>query len=152
MKPPEFDIHAAHLWFGKHFNNEAWEIIESEHADPDSMDRLRHLAHASALHWSQVGSEVNHLRGLCLLTVAHARAGDPDLAWRYGREGAALADRIDVLLNAFDRATMFAAAFRAAERVGRNDDAEHWRCRAEEAAPLLTVGDRAVYLRLFPDD
>lgn len=150
MKPPDFDVHAAHLWFGKHCNNEAWELIESPGADEAALDRLRHMAHASVLHWSHVGSEVNRLRGLCLLTAAHGRAGDVDLAWHYGRQGAALADRIDALLSAFDRAAMYAAAARAARHMGHNDAAERWLARAEEAAKALDAEDRTVYRRLFP--
>ena len=46
---------------------------------------MLHLAHASALHWSRVGNELNKMRADMLLAHVHALLGNGPLALSYAQ-------------------------------------------------------------------
>jgi len=59
--------------FAKLTNNRAWDLAENPTEVP-SINELLNLAHASAWHWSEVGSKRETMRSHLLLAFAHARS------------------------------------------------------------------------------
>lgn len=53
MKPPEFDVAAAHRYFAANCFNRAWELIDKEHRTPDDERLMIALSLASVYHWTQ---------------------------------------------------------------------------------------------------
>ena len=57
-------------------NNRAWELAVAERSSEEDRELLN-CAHAAALHWTAVGTEVNIARANMLLAEAHALLGLP---------------------------------------------------------------------------
>lgn len=80
MQTPE----AWHRHFAVEANNQAWDMSESTCTLPNPL-ALLNVAHASAWHWQTVGTELNLMRSLMLLALAHARASLGPTAWHYAQ-------------------------------------------------------------------
>lgn len=84
---PPFDLPRAHRWFAVEFNNIAWDAFETAELSDAARERMLDLAHAAALHWSQVGAPVNEVRAVILLAHVYARAGIAERADHYALRG-----------------------------------------------------------------
>jgi tetratricopeptide (TPR) repeat protein len=148
---PEFDLARAHRWFGVEFNNLAWNLVEAEGRSPEETERMIHLAHASVCHWLEVGNLLNRLRGMCLLSTAHAAAGQADPAVRCAEECLALSRKAGDTQTVFDRATAHGCASRAYALAGRIEEARRNYASAVEAiTQSQDSDDRPVFDRLYP--
>jgi len=86
VKPPENPAPESwHRFFASAANNRAWELAELPAEDIDALELLN-AAHAAAWHWQQVGTELNRMRALMLLALAHARVGLGATALAYADE------------------------------------------------------------------
>ena len=75
MKPPQdTNPESWHRFFGASANNTAWTLAEVAAGEVNPRDLLD-AAHAAAWHWGQIGTELNRMRALMLLALAHAQAG-----------------------------------------------------------------------------
>ena len=137
MAEAPFDLNQAHRWFGVEFNNQAWQLVEAAHRSAEEVARMVHMAHASTLHWLQVGTAINHLRGQCLLATAYAIAGHGDAAVRHANECLALSEKTKSDLTPFDRATVHGCAAQAYSCAGRQEEARTHHSVALEAANAL---------------
>jgi hypothetical protein len=81
--PSAEDLARWHRWFAIESNNEAWRLAEQGSRTPEENERMVHLAHAAALHWSAVGDDDTRARAWGLLAQAHALAGNGALAVQY---------------------------------------------------------------------
>lgn len=71
-KSPE-EAAAWHRRFAAASNNRAWDLsVQTRNAAED--EEMLHAAHASAWHWSKVGTELNRMRATMLLAEVHAHA------------------------------------------------------------------------------
>jgi hypothetical protein len=71
---PDADEPAWHKRFAASCNNRAWTL--SVQARTAAQDReMLNLAHASAWHWAQVGTELHRMRAQMLLAEVHALLG-----------------------------------------------------------------------------
>lgn len=84
MDTPE-DIAKAHHWFAVECNNRAWKLAEQLSRSPAEDEEMLHCAHAAALHWGNIGTELNNARATMLLAHAHALLGDGKRALHYAR-------------------------------------------------------------------
>ena len=151
MTEPPFDLQRAHRWFGVEFNNVAWDLVEKEDRTADEAERMIHAAHASCLHWLQVGSPVNHQRAHCLLATVYAAAGLFDMAARYAERCLSLSSENGETQTAFDLATAFGCAARAYAGVRRTEAArEHYQQALRAAEKFEDAEDRQVFDRLYP--
>ncbi len=73
-----------HTYFAMQANNAAWDLAQTT-ADAISRLDLLDAAHASAWHWRQVGTELNHMRSGMLLAMVHSRMGMGASAWAYAQ-------------------------------------------------------------------
>ena len=70
------------LHFAKLTNNRAWDLAENP-TDISAINDLLNLAHASAWHWSQVGSKREQMRSNLLVAFAHARTNFGQTAYLF---------------------------------------------------------------------
>jgi len=77
-----------HRFFAASANNLAWSLAEMPAGGFDPRELLD-AAHAAAWHWQHAGAELNRMRALTLLALAHARAGLGTTALAYAEEARA---------------------------------------------------------------
>jgi hypothetical protein len=67
-------------------NNRAWRLAETEGRTAAEDEEMLHCAHAAALHWSRVGTELHQARALMLLALVHALRGRGESAMDYATQ------------------------------------------------------------------
>lgn len=82
--PDNLTPEAWHRFYAAQANNQAWDLSESVDGTVPPGELLD-AAHAAAWHWQQVGTELNKMRSLMLLSLAHARAKLGPSAWHYAQ-------------------------------------------------------------------
>jgi hypothetical protein len=83
-KPSEEAI-ATHRRFAVASNNRAWDLSEQTRSSEEDREMLN-AAHASAWHWTRVGTELNCMRAIMLLAEVHALLGFEQSALAYAEE------------------------------------------------------------------
>jgi hypothetical protein len=85
MEPltPE-EIASRHRYMAVEANNLAWQLSVADRT-PEEDQEMLNSAHASAWHWSIVGTELNHMRATMLLAEVHALCGMGQTAYVYAR-------------------------------------------------------------------
>ena len=66
-------------------NNRAWQLAEALSRTEAEDAEMLHAAHAAALHWGKVGTELHNARATMLLAHVHALLGDGRAAMPYAR-------------------------------------------------------------------
>ena len=74
-----------HKRFAAQANNRAWELSVLERTAEQDLEMLD-AAHASAWHWSAIGTELNRMRATMLLAEVHALLGFGASALHYAEE------------------------------------------------------------------
>ncbi|MFS8184292.1 hypothetical protein ACMG4P_22450 [Pseudovibrio denitrificans] len=124
-----------HKFIAIELNQRAWALLEKESRSPEENDEMLHVAHASLWHWLQIGTKVNHQRGLWLVGRVHVLLGNREAAMRYARQTMDMTEAHQDDMADFDhayasellaRATLLsgeegeaAALFRKAARLGQ---------------------------------
>ena len=72
-------------WFAVECNNRAWSLADMPARSAEEDAEMLHSAHAAALHWSAVGTELNHARAAMLLGHVYALLGDRTRGLEYAR-------------------------------------------------------------------
>lgn len=137
-----------HRFFGAGANNAAWTLVELPIGDFDKRELLD-AAHAAAWHWHQVGTELQRMRALALLALAHARTG-------LGPTAMAYADDVRAYFLSRPGTPDWEVAFThvtqafAASAAGDRESHARSHAAAEQAiAALATDEDRDVVQRVF---
>ncbi|MFG0333672.1 MAG: hypothetical protein ACF8TS_09950 [Maioricimonas sp. JB049] len=132
----ESELQKWHRYFAVEFNNRAWDLTSRERSQPEDREMLD-CAHAAALHWEAIGTELNRMRALLLLAEVHAQLDFGLTAQAYAgqvREYFVTRDTDD-----WELATVHAVCAHAACAAG---DAEgHRRAYAEAVAALERIAD-----------
>ena len=81
----EAETHEWHRHFAAQCNNRAWRLAEAVDRFPTDDEEMQNAAHAAALHWSKVGTELNTARAQMLLGQVHGLLGNGKLAMRYAQ-------------------------------------------------------------------
>ena len=148
QEPSPDEIAKWHRWFAIEMNNRAWSLAESASLTAAEREEMLDAAHASALHWRNIGTEVNVARSDMLLGYVHALAGNGSTAMEYARRGHAYVlshDSPDWEI-AFAHAVLAHAAYAADERSLYQKQYALAKTLGESiAAP----GDRDVFKRTF---
>jgi len=74
--PKDLDPASWHRHFAMEANNRAWQLAEQPARTEAENREMLGLAHASAWHWSAVGTELHHMRATMLLAQVLALTGD----------------------------------------------------------------------------
>ena len=149
MTPPPPDIPAAHRWFATEFNNRAWELVERRERTAEETIEMLQAAHAAAIHWQAVGTQVNLQRAENLLATAYLKAGRAEAALRYAERGLALSEKNGDVQTTFDRASALAACAKAKNAAGGGNEALPLILEALAEADKLKEEERAVFDRLY---
>jgi hypothetical protein len=150
MADAPFDLPRAQRWFAVECNNVAWDLLDKPNRTTDETERMLHVAHASVHHWLGAGNELNHLRGLVLLSNVYASAGLSDGARLYSDKALVLSAAAGETQTAFDRATTLAAVSRAYSVAGDKVRAKEFFDLAHQAATKLDADERPVFDQLCP--
>jgi hypothetical protein len=84
--PAPEDVQKWNKWFAVECNNRAWRLAEQTSRSAAEDEEMLNAAHAAALHWAKVGTELHRARAAILLGQAHALLGDGKRALQYARE------------------------------------------------------------------
>jgi hypothetical protein len=79
------DASAWHRRFAAASNNRAWDLSVQSRTTAEDQEMLS-AAHASAWHWSKVGTELNRMRAIMLLSEVHSLLGYGPSALAYAEE------------------------------------------------------------------
>jgi hypothetical protein len=82
---PRDELPKLHRYFAVECNNRAWRLSESPARTPADDREMLDAAHAAALHWSKVGTELHGARAEMLLAHVHALLGRGESAMAYAR-------------------------------------------------------------------
>ncbi|MEQ8689325.1 MAG: hypothetical protein RIC89_00610 [Pseudomonadales bacterium] len=75
-----------HRFFAVESNNRAWELASLATRTHDQNAEMLNCAHAAALHWSRIGTELNNIRAKSLLAEVHALLGFGNSAFELSKE------------------------------------------------------------------
>ena len=130
------DAPAWHKRFAMACNNRAWELSVRERSKAEDSEMLD-MAHASAWHWAQIGTELNRMRATMLLAEVHALLGMGASALAYAR------DMRDFFLGQetpdWELAFTHAIHAHAAHVAGQT--AEHREAHGRASAALAAIAD-----------
>lgn len=135
-------------WFAVECNNRAWKLAEATSRTPAEDEEMVHNAHAAALHWGEVGTELNWKRAAMLLGHVHALLGDGRRAMRYAQEAFdyVMARESPAWEVAFAHAVLANAACAAGERELH---ARHYEMAHAEGTALPDAEERAIFEAMF---
>ena len=75
MTPDKAELEKWHKYFAIENNNIAWNLASKPMRTTAESAEMMHAAHASALHWGKIGTELNIMRATMLLAEVHALKG-----------------------------------------------------------------------------
>ncbi|MEW4531120.1 MAG: hypothetical protein ACF8PG_10250 [Maioricimonas sp. JB045] len=134
--PNESDVQKWHRYFAVEFNNRAWDLTASERTMAEDREMLD-TAHAAALHWDAVGTDLNRMRAMLLLAEVHAQLGSGPSAMAYA--GKVREFFLNRETDDWEIATVLAVYAHAAHAAG--DVEGHRAAYADAVAALERVTD-----------
>jgi hypothetical protein len=142
MPPPDPDtLKQMHRWFAIECNNDAWDLLETDHLAVEDQRSLLATAYASAFHWSRMGGPINRVRADMLLARVHARTDDISRALLYAE---AAVDGLDVPeCTDWDRAFGHVVLAEVAALHGQTDQSRTARDAARDLTGRLKGEERA---------
>jgi len=146
--PADDSAAAWHRRFAVDCNNRAWRLAEAPSRTADEDAEMLDAAHAAALHWREVGTELHAARATLLLAHVHALLGHGALAMPYAREAFAYVTSHE----SPDWEIAFAHAVLANAAAAAHDTATHVRHYAQAkalGAALPNPEDRAIFDATF---
>jgi len=147
-QPNDQEIAQWHRRFAADCNNRAWGLSEAATRTPSEDDEMLDAAHASALHWRRIGTELNVARAEMLLGHVHALLGHGDLALRHA--GASFAYFIARDCPDWERAFAHAVLANAAAAAGNVDlHRRHYAVAKEIGAALSNAEERRIFEATF---
>ncbi len=79
-QPDTTSPEAWHRYFAMEANNRAWALAVKSRSAAEAEEMLN-AAHAAAMHWGQIGTEIHHMRAKMLLAEVHALLGMGETAF-----------------------------------------------------------------------
>jgi hypothetical protein len=145
--PTDSSIESWHRFFAVECNNQAWDLAVRQRS-PVEDEAMLNAAHAAALHWHAVGTELNHMRAKMLLAEVHALLGYGTSALAYAREVRAYF----LHAEAPDWELAFTHAIHAHAAHAAGDLAAHRSAYAAAEAAIAAIADaddKVVVMRTF---
>jgi DNA-binding transcriptional MerR regulator len=128
-----------HRRLGIDLFNKTWTLMEKDGRTPAEDDELLHCAHASAYHWSLVGTVANRVRSEWQCSRVYAVLGRAEPALHHARRCLELAESAPSELEEFDLPFAYEAMARAHAVAGDEAQARDWLARASAAGE--EIGD-----------
>lgn len=135
---------AHHLELAKTLFNHVWQLLELDERTPEQDAEMINAAHASAYHWSTVGTPLNVARGEWQISRVYAVVGRGIPATDHASRCLELCEAHE--LGAFDTAFAHEAVARAALVCGDLAEAEGHIARARHLASGVEGADDRKWL------
>ena len=116
-----------------------WTLLDKPGRSAADDDEMVHAAHASAYHWSLVGTVANRVRSEWQCSRVYAVLGRAESALHHARRCLELAESAPSELEEFDLPFAFEAMARAHAVAGDEAHAREWLTRAQAAGE--EIGD-----------
>jgi DNA-binding transcriptional MerR regulator len=98
--------------------NKAWTLMEKQDRTREDDDEMIHCAHASAYHWTQIGTAANRARGEWQCSRVYAVIGRPEPALQHARRCLELVEASPEQMDEFDLPAAYEAVARASLVAG----------------------------------
>ncbi len=135
-------------WFAVECNNRAWRLAEASKRSAADDEEMLHCAHAAALHWDRVGTELHKARATMLLGHVHALLGNGAIAMNYARQSFAYVSSHDS--PAWEVAFAHAVLANAARAAGERDlHSRHYLSAQALGAALQEAEEREIFDAMF---
>ncbi len=121
--------------------NKAWTLMEKQGRTREDDDEMVHCAHASAYHWSQVGTAVNRARGEWQCSRVYAILGRAEPALHHARRCLELVEASPVEMEEFDLPAAYEALARAHSVAGDVGEARRYVELGREVTAKITDDD-----------
>ena len=149
-KNQTFTLSEAHLSFAKSLNNMAWDLLQKPNRSKSDEEMMVYAVHASAYHWLQVGSGLNHQRAEWLIAHVYTDLQLTDEALRHAARCLELTHEFEDLMEDFDWAYAYEGLARAYALDGRPDEARQFLQLAEEKGKSIqNEEDQSIFLGDF---
>lgn len=147
-QPNDEEIGKWHRRFAAECNNRAWSLSEAAIRSPSEDEEMLDAAHAAALHWRRIGTEINVARAEMLLGHVHALLGNGELAMRYA--GASFAYLSAHGCDEWERAFAHAVLANAAAAAGNGElHLRHHGMAKDIGLALPNAEDRRIFEATF---
>jgi hypothetical protein len=116
--------------------NHVWTLLDKPDRTVEEDDEMVHAAHASRLHWGEVGTAVNLVRGEWQVARVYATLGRADPALYHARRCLELCDGAE--LEEWDLPFAYEALARANLVAGKEDEAKRYADLARHEGSKIT--------------
>lgn len=106
--------------------NKTWTLMEKQGRTREDDDEMLHCAHASAYHWTQVGTAANRARGEWQCSRVYAILGRPEPALHHARRCLELVETAAAEMEEFDLPAAYEALARAHSVAGDPGEARRY--------------------------
>jgi hypothetical protein len=137
--PPLTLEQALHRRLGVEEFNGTWTLLDKSDRTADDDALMIHMAHASAYHWLQVGTQENFARSHWLCSRVYCVLGRAEPALYHARFVLAICERHRI--GDFDLAFAYEALARAHAVAGDRAESARWLDRAQAAAADIAEDD-----------
>jgi hypothetical protein len=149
MKSPEdTKPESWHRFYGASANNAAWTLAEIPSGEVNPRELLD-AAHAASWHWQHVGTELNRMRALMLLALAHAQVGLGTTALAYAEECRAYFLASPSTPDWEIAFTHVVHSYAASAAGAKESHARSYALGTDAMAAIADDGDRDVVQRVF---
>jgi hypothetical protein len=135
---------AVHRQLAAELFNAAWDLIEKPERQASESEAMIHMAHASRLHWGQVGGPLQWARGEWQLARVYALVGRSEPALFHAGRCLDLCQAH--ALGAFDRGFGYEALARAHAVAGHWEERERYASLAQREAEDVASDDERRWL------
>jgi hypothetical protein len=135
----------AHRHFAASLNGRVWQLLEKKDRSSEDDELMVHAAHASCLHWLEIGTGLHQQRGEWLIARVYASLGHAEAALRHANRCIELTERYTEMMEDYDRAYAFEGLARAYAVAGRRQDAARFREKASEAGEAIEDPEAKTY-------
>jgi hypothetical protein len=119
--------------------NYVWTLLEKPDRTGREDDLMAHAAHASRLHWEEIGEPVNHARGEWQISRVYATLGRAEPALHHARRCLEICEEHGI--GDFDLAYAYEALSRAHAAAGEGDAVERYAALARQAGERIEEDD-----------
>jgi DNA-binding transcriptional MerR regulator len=130
---------ATHRQVGVALFNHVWTLLEDEQRTAEQDVAMVHAAHASAYHWTQVGTAANRARSEWQCSRVYAVLRRPEPALWHARTMLEICEREGI--GDWDLAFAHEALARAHAVAGDHDEASRWLEQARNSAADIAEDD-----------
>jgi tetratricopeptide (TPR) repeat protein len=140
-----YTVPEAHRFFGIEFNGQVWGLLGKEGRSKEDAERMIYSAFASARHWLEAGTGVNHQRGEWMISHAYADLGIAEAALRHAQRCLELTEQHAEEMEDFDKAYAYEAVARALAISGDREEALRYIELADKAGQSIADPESKKY-------